>query len=75
LLQPLGYKLGKLTPRGVEFYAHWDPDLETFVEANYVACLPEIAAKLPVVSWWKLATRSDLAVIGTGKGESLPVSV
>lgn len=52
-LQPLGYRLGKLTPRGVEFYEEWDPELETYVEGNYVACLPEVAARLPSIAWWK----------------------
>lgn len=55
LLRPFGYCLGKLTPRGVEFYPGWDPDLETFVEGNYVACSPEIAGQLPSVTWWKSA--------------------
>jgi hypothetical protein len=40
VLAPLGYSLGKLTPRGVEFYPGWDAELETFVEGNYVACVP-----------------------------------
>jgi FkbM family methyltransferase len=53
LLQPIGYCLGKLTPAGIEFYPHWDADLETFVEGNYVACLPELAQRLPAVTWWK----------------------
>jgi FkbM family methyltransferase len=53
LLEPFGYRLGKLTPHGVEFYPHWDPDLETFVEGNYIACLPGIAELLPTVLWWK----------------------
>jgi FkbM family methyltransferase len=53
LLEPLGYRLGKLTPRGVEFYPGWDVDLETFVEGNYVACSSEVGGKLPSVSWWK----------------------
>jgi len=53
LLEPLGYCLGKLTPRGVEFYRSWDADLETFVEGNYVACVPEVAVRLPSVAWWK----------------------
>jgi FkbM family methyltransferase len=53
LLTPLGYHLGKLTPLGVEFYSGWDPDLETFVEGNYVACSPEIVGRLPSVRWWK----------------------
>jgi FkbM family methyltransferase len=53
LLEPLGYRLGKLTPRGVEFYPGWDIDLETFVEGNYVACASEVWGMLPSVSWWK----------------------
>ena len=53
LLLPLGYRIGKLTPRGVEFYPGWDPDLETFVLGNYVACDPEAATALPAVTWWK----------------------
>jgi FkbM family methyltransferase len=53
LLAPLGYRVGKLTPRGVEFYPAWDPELETFVEGNYVACTERAAALLPAVSWWK----------------------
>jgi FkbM family methyltransferase len=52
-LLPLGYRIGKLTPRGVEFYPDWDADLETFVEGNYVACEQEMAAGLPAVAWWK----------------------
>jgi hypothetical protein len=48
-----GYRIGKLTPRGVEFYPGWDVDLETFVEVNYLACDPDAAAGLPAVAWWK----------------------
>lgn len=55
LLEPLGYRLGKLTPVGVEFYPRWDADLETFVEGNYVACEKRIAERLPSVTWWKFA--------------------
>jgi FkbM family methyltransferase len=54
-LEPLGYQLGKLTPRGIEFYPGWDADLETFVEGNYVACEPGIAGQLPSITWWKSA--------------------
>jgi hypothetical protein len=53
LLLEVGYRVGKLTPRGVEFYPGWDPDLETFAEGNYLACDPEAAAGLPAVTWWK----------------------
>jgi FkbM family methyltransferase len=54
-LEPLGYRLGKLTPVGVEFYPRWDADLETFVEGNYVACEQRVAERLPSVTWWKFA--------------------
>lgn len=53
LLRPLGYCLGKLTARGIKFYPDWDPDLETFVQSNYVACVAAVAERLPSVSWWK----------------------
>lgn len=52
-LLALGYRVGKVTPRGVEFYPGWDADLETFVEGNYLACNPKAAAELPAVTWWK----------------------
>jgi hypothetical protein len=61
LLQPLGYRVGKLTPLGVEFYPSWDPDLETFIEGNYVACVPTVAARLPSVRWWKSTIGGVLA--------------
>jgi hypothetical protein len=53
LLEPLGYRVGKLTPRGMEAYPGWDPDLETFVEGNYLACTANAAYRLPQVAWWK----------------------
>lgn len=53
LLQPLAYRLGKLTPAGVEFYPSWDAELETFVEGNYVACRESVVERLPTVKWWK----------------------
>jgi FkbM family methyltransferase len=52
-LLTLGYQVGKVTPRGVEFYPGWDADLETFVEGNYLACDPEVVPALPAVTWWK----------------------
>jgi FkbM family methyltransferase len=54
-LTGFGYQIGKLTPKGVEFYPGWDADLETFVEGNYVACDPAVARRLPVVPWWKVS--------------------
>lgn len=55
LLGAASYHLGKLTPRGIEFYPGWDPDLETFVEGNYVACTTAARERLPQVRWWKTA--------------------
>jgi FkbM family methyltransferase len=53
LLSGFGYRIGKLTPRGIEFYPGWHPELETFVEGNYVACAPLVAERVPAVRWWK----------------------
>jgi FkbM family methyltransferase len=58
LLGPLGYRIGKLTPRGVEWYPGWDPDLETFVEGNYLACTRPLARHLPGIRWWKEGTQT-----------------
>ena len=57
LLEPFGYRIGKLTPSGVEFYPFWDTELETFVEGNYVACRSSFADRLPRIGWWKLTSR------------------
>lgn len=56
LLQPLGYSLGKVTPRGVEFYETWDSELETFREANFLACTPAWRDRFPAVVWWNRST-------------------
>jgi len=53
MLDPLGYRLGKVTPRGLEFYPGWDPELESFIEGNYVACASHTIGRLPSVTWWK----------------------
>ncbi len=53
LLEPFGYRIGKLTPRGIELYPGWDPDLETFVEGNYLAATADTAEQLPQIAWWK----------------------
>ena len=59
LLKPLGYSVGKLTPSGVEFYPEWDPDLETFVEGNYIAAAREVAGRLPSIRWWKASGKDS----------------
>lgn len=52
LLQAHGYRVGKVTPRGIETYDRWHPELETFREGNYLAYLPEWEPKLPTITWW-----------------------
>lgn len=54
LLLPLGYKLGKITGKGIEFYPEWHFELESFREGNYLACLPEWTDRFPQVKWWNL---------------------
>ncbi len=51
-LEPLGYRIGKVTPSGIEWYPTWGPELETYREANYVAVLPEWVSKFPAIEWW-----------------------
>jgi FkbM family methyltransferase len=52
LLAPLGYRVGKVTPRGIEFYRRWHPDLETFSQGNYVACTEAWARRFPAIPWY-----------------------
>jgi FkbM family methyltransferase len=47
-----GYALGKVTPAGIEFYSRWHPELERFIEGNYVLCRSDWVSKFPRVAWW-----------------------
>jgi len=51
-MRPLGYEIGKVTPKGIEFYAGWHPELETFREGNYLACRAEWVNRFPRIEWW-----------------------
>jgi len=35
-LENLPYTVGKLTPKGIELYEKWHPEIEKFVEGNYI---------------------------------------
>ena len=48
-----GYHLGKVTPKGIQFFPRYSIELETFVESNYIACTDEWVDKFPVVDYWK----------------------
>jgi FkbM family methyltransferase len=52
LLEQTEYTIGKVTPKGVEFYRGWHPELETFREGNYLACLASARRMFPTVAWW-----------------------
>lgn len=54
MLVPLGYALGKVTRKGIEFYAGWHPEMETFREANYLACTPSWVKLFPRIRWWNV---------------------
>jgi FkbM family methyltransferase len=51
-LMPLGYKVGKVTPRGIELYESWDPELETFHEGNYLAMRAGAEGWFTLIPWW-----------------------
>ncbi len=53
LLLPLGYHIGKITPKGIEPYPRWHPELESFREGNYLSWHGS-ALELPIgtVRWW-----------------------
>jgi FkbM family methyltransferase len=52
-LVPFGYRIGKITPRAIEFYDSWHPQLETFQEGNYLASRKEWIDLFPKISWWR----------------------
>lgn len=53
LADAVGYRLGKVTPGGIEFYERWDPELESFREGNYLLCEPTAASWFRSIRWWK----------------------
>lgn len=53
-LSKQGYCIGKVTPKGIQFFPEYHIDLETFVEGNYIACLKKWVNKFPKVDYWRL---------------------
>jgi FkbM family methyltransferase len=49
----VGYRVGKVTAHAIEFYEHWDKELEKYVEGNYLFCRPDWADRFPQILWWK----------------------
>jgi hypothetical protein len=52
LLMSASYRVGKVTPIGIEFYEDWHPELETFREGNYLACQAVWTDAFETVPWW-----------------------
>ena len=52
-LSQQGYHIGKVTPKGIQFFPEYHIDLETFVEGNYIACLSVWVEKFPKADYWK----------------------
>ena len=52
-LAPANYRIGKVTPRGIEWYPQWDPELESYREGNYLLCREDAVGWFPAVRWWK----------------------
>ncbi len=50
LFQGTVYRVGKVTPGGIELYPEWHPELERFFEANYILLHPE------ALRWFKTMT-------------------
>lgn len=50
--QPLSYRIGKVTPKGVEFYPAWHQELETFREGNYLLCSERSVGWFAPITWW-----------------------
>jgi FkbM family methyltransferase len=49
---PLGYEVGKVTARSIEWYSRWSPELETFREGNYLAARTDLRRRFPSMRWW-----------------------
>jgi FkbM family methyltransferase len=54
--EAVGYRIGKVTPKGIEFYDAWHFELERFVEGNYLFCRPDWVDKFPQIAWWNSET-------------------
>ena len=52
LLADTDYAIGKVTPRGVQWCAEYDCRLESFVQGNWLACVPRRVADFPRAPGW-----------------------
>ena len=52
-LDELGYRVGKVTNRGIETYRRWHLEMENFWLANFVAYRPSLDLPVGSFSYWK----------------------
>ena len=50
LVEPLGYRVAKVTPHGLEVYRHWHFELEVFWEGNYLVAKDFGVLGLPLIT-------------------------
>lgn len=53
-LNGFGYSIGKILPKGVEFYNKYDQRIETFQMANFLACRSHLAGNFRRIRPWML---------------------
>ena len=46
------YAIGKVTPRGIQWCGEYDCRLESFVQGNWLACVPRGVADFPRAPGW-----------------------
>jgi FkbM family methyltransferase len=47
-----GYRVGKVTYLGLELYDGWRPELETFVENNFLVIRPDLLPRVRTIAPW-----------------------
>ena len=52
LLADTDYAIGKVTPRGIQWCGEYDWRLESFVQGNWLACVPGRVADFPKAPGW-----------------------
>ena len=57
LVKASPYVVAKVTPRGVEPYEKWHPELESFREGNYVLLSRALITRFETIEWWNDVAR------------------
>jgi hypothetical protein len=61
LSESIPYKLAKVTPKGLELYDTWDPELERFFEGNYLLIRDDLEN---LVTTWRVSRDSHNTFVG-----------